>query len=385
MRRTLPLAVLLAAGTAVAVLPAQAAPAPAPDRKQLVKAMDQALRDGAPGVLAAAGDTSGDWWASRGTADTRTGRRAVPADRFRAASLTKTFTATTVLQLVGEKRVRLDDTVERWLPGLVQGNGHDGTKVTVEQLLNHTSGIPTYTLPLFTDFEKHRYRTYTPQQLVQAGISEKPLFPPGTRWSYSNTNYVLLGLVIEKATGRTHGAEVKRRILDPLKLRDTYLAGAAPTIQGPHPRGYEGPLWGRPMGDVTELNATWAYAGGNLVSTVGDLRRFMGALAGGKLLRPELLTRMTTPWRDSSYGLGIARTKLACGVEVLWHNGMIFGYHSLLASTLDGRHTLAYNTNSMTGNKADLTLAHGLQAGAFNAEFCGGASTTRSVQLPTLG
>ena len=376
---TLP-CVLLAA---VMAAPAPGQPAPAPDRAGVAQAMEQALRDGAPGVLVAAHGPSGPWWTARGVADPATGRAPGLGDRFRVGSVTKVFTAAVVLQLVHERKVRLADPVHRWLPGLVRGNGHDGHRVTLRQLLNHTSGIPGYDAPpLYTDFDRYRYRTYRPEQLVRGALRKPPTAPPGTRYAYSNTNYLLLGLVIERATGHSRDAEVTRRIIRPLGLRETRLPAASPKLPSPQLRGHELLDYAKPLRDVTEYNPSFAGAAGDMVSTVGDLRRFLVALATGRVVEPAQLAEMTTPWRDSGYGLGIARAKLSCGVEVLWHNGAILGYHALAATTLDGRHTLAYGTNTMVGRVEGFQLIQRLQNRVLSSEFCGRSRS--SAATPAL-
>jgi D-alanyl-D-alanine carboxypeptidase len=212
----------------------------------------------------------------------------VPWDaEFRIASFTKPFVATTLLQLVGEGRLSLDDTIGHWLPGVVTGNGNDGNKITVRQLLQHTGGIPNYTdTPEFTwateqEYDQARFRTYTPAQLVALAMTMPPTFAPGTGFNYSNTDYVLAGMIIQRVTGHRWQDEVTRRIIRPLGLRHT-LIPTSPFIRGPHAHGYQQFAADGPLVDVTALNPTGLDAAGAIVSTTADGNRFLRALLGGR-------------------------------------------------------------------------------------------------------
>ncbi|HWH01875.1 MAG TPA: serine hydrolase domain-containing protein [Pilimelia sp.] len=298
-----------------------------------------------------------------------------PVDgRFRIGSVTKTFVATVVLQLVAERRLRLEDPVQRWLPGTVP----NGRNITLRHLLNHTSGLFNYTDVLVSDpdeFLRNRMRTWTPQQLVAMATAHPPLFEPGARWSYSNTNYVLLGLVVERATGRPYGAEVQRRILRPLGLRDTSVPGRFPLITGPHARAYaptaDGPL------DVTRLNPSMAYAAGEMISSTADLNRFTSALLGGRLLPPAQLRQMTRPVPGAGYGLGLQHVVTACGTTVYGHTGGIPNYGTFTFATADGRRqvtvSLAVWTGDPMGQLASLVDAAFCPAGAAAVRARGGA------------
>ena len=192
--------------------------------------MDAAVQDGVPGVAGQAKDKYGTWKGTSGVGNLRTNKPRSAHDRYRVGSITKTFVSTVLLQLEAEGRLSLDDKVEKWLPGVVRGNGHDGSRITLRQLLNHTSGIFNYTDDedfgrtyfLKDGFFEHRFDRLSPAQLVKVATAHKPDFEPGTSWNYSNTNYVLAGMVIEKATGHTYGDEVGQRIIEPLGLRATH-------------------------------------------------------------------------------------------------------------------------------------------------------------------
>ncbi|MBT2404944.1 MULTISPECIES: serine hydrolase [unclassified Streptomyces] len=328
-------------------------------------ALDGVVQGGPPGAIALA-QRGHDVWAGRaGTADLATGRQPRADDRFRVGSITKTFVATVVLQLEAEGRLSLDDTVDHWLPGVVRGNGHDGTKITLRQLLNHTSGIYSYTddadfkrKEFSTDFLQHRYDTWTQQQVVQLAMTHQPTFDPGTGWSYSDTNYVLAAMVIQKATGHSYAREIERRILRPLHMDSTTLPGTRARVPGPSGRAYSkltGELAGpadpnSPTYDVTELNPSLAGAAGEMVSNTRDLNRFYQALLSGRLLHKRQLAEMTTtePIKEMptvSYGLGLMKIKLSCGIDVWGHNGGIQGSISQTMATTDGGHVLSLNFN----------------------------------------
>ncbi|MEU4268390.1 serine hydrolase domain-containing protein [Streptomyces sp. NPDC026092] len=368
------------AATAAAALTAGALAAPAvaatapkkPDHTATQRALDAAVAEGVPGAVAQARTGRAGW---TGTAGERGGQ-----DRYRVGSITKTFVATVLLQLQAEDRLDLDDPVEKWLPGVVRGNGHDGRKITVRQLLNHTSGIYDVTSDagfeqrVFSEeFLKHRYDTWTPEQLVAIAMTHKPDFAPGTSWNYSNTNYVLAGMVIEKATGRPYGKEVERRILKPLKLRATSVPGTKSKMPQPSSRAYS-KLSRDPSAttvhDVTELNPSLAYAAGEMISDSNDLQTFYRALFKGKLLpRAEMreMTRAVPVGAEHPayhYGLGLMQVKLSCGKEVWGHGGGIHGSSSEAVATRDGEHSLAMNFNADWAGDSQTVI---------EAEFCGTA------------
>lgn len=389
IRTTLITAVAVAA-TGALVAPAAAThtpsiPAPPPasappadhghDRTQ--QAIEDLVRAGVPGVVAQTRDRHGAWSGTAGVGDLRTGKGRSAQDRYRVGSITKTFVATVALQLEAEGRLDLDDSVHRWLPGVVSGNGHDGRRITVRQLLNHTSGVYNYTEdPGFVDrvfgdgFFQHRYDTWQPRQLVDIALRHRPYFAPGTDWHYSNTNYVLAGLVIEKVTGRPYGSEIERRILRPLKLRATSVPGTDHRVPQPASRGYS-KLSDDPTAtkihDVTELNPSAAHAAGEMISDSSDLQRFYRALLKGALLPPKQQKALTDtvtvdPNRpEFGYGLGLMSQKLSCGKEIWGHGGGIHGSNSRAATTRDGSHSLAMNFNSDWVDDRDAVL---------EAEYC---------------
>jgi D-alanyl-D-alanine carboxypeptidase len=267
----------------------------------------------------------------------------------RIGSNTKTFTAVVVLQLVGEGRIDLDATVERYLPGVVRGKGNDGDRITVRQLLQQTSGLPDYDDVLFTEPQdlvdlSHSY--YDPRRLVDAALTQGPRFSPGAKWEYSNTNYILAGLIVERVTERPIGEEITRRIIEPLRLRHTYWPGTGDQrLTGRHPHGYVAIAPDAPWVDVTRMDPSLGWAAGQLISTPGELRTFFEQLIAGRLLEPaqqaEMMTTVAAPDFEPTggwaYGLGIARHTLPCGGHAWGHGGDIQGFETRNLVTEDGR------------------------------------------------
>ncbi|MEV7197294.1 serine hydrolase domain-containing protein [Streptomyces sp. NPDC093510] len=324
------------------------------------RAMDAAVRAGTPGVTAQARDRHGVWASTSGVGDRTTGAPRGKNDRFRVGSITKTFVATVLLQMEAEGGLDLDDKVERHLPGLIRGNGNDGRKITVRQLLNHTSGLFDYltdkkyseTYLRGDGYLKHRYDTLPPEKHVRVALAHQPLFEPGARHSYSNTNYVLAGLIIEKTGGRTYEAEVRDRIIKPLGLKDTTNPGNSIHLPRPSSRGYSKLFASDParIDDITEMNGSQGWADGDIISTTGDLNRFYSALLRGRLLPPKQLKAMQTTVSspdspDTAYGLGLTRLRTSCGTTLWGHGGGMVGWLSLAVSTADARHQLAFSFN----------------------------------------
>ncbi|MEV0407666.1 serine hydrolase domain-containing protein [Actinoallomurus sp. NPDC050550] len=299
--------------------------------------------DGGPGALVEVRDRRGSAVLTSGVADVRSHAPMRRDSRFRIGSMTKPFVATVVLQLVGERRVVLDAPVERYLPGVVRGHGNDGRLITVRQLLQHTSGLPDY-LTYLTPREvlKDPLAHHDTRDLVNIALAHPPAFEPGTRWHYSNTNYLLAGMLIEKVTGHTYGEEIRRRIITPLGLRETYVPGDASAIPGPHPRGYVRPGEGAPLMDITAINPSVAGSAGEMISSGTDLDRFLDALVRGRLLRPAqrremMKTRPTGNPDGRAYGLGLESRPLPCGGLYWGHGGDIPGYETVGGATVDGR------------------------------------------------
>ncbi|SDN67987.1 serine hydrolase domain-containing protein [Actinacidiphila guanduensis] len=292
-------------------------------------------------------------------------RQPVPwAPEFRTASSTKTFTAVVVLQLVAEGRLSLDDTVDHWLPGVVAGNGNDGSLITVRNLLQQTSGLFDYvTDPAVQErmsghFAENRYDDTPPEQLVAIAMTHPPLFRPGQgRWAYSNTNYLLAAMIAQKASGQDWAQLVEHRIIAPLGLRHTYIPGADPFLIGPHERvTVDGPD-GTPV-DLTEQSFQHTADSG-VVSTPADLDTFFRALAGGRLLPAAQWAEMrqTVPYddlpvppagRQGGYGLGLRVLPLTCGGTYDMHEGDGIGVYGRPAVRADGRRAVTVAITTTT-------------------------------------
>ncbi|GAA2685003.1 MULTISPECIES: serine hydrolase [Actinosynnema] len=309
------------------------------DRAVVQKALDDMVALGAQGVQVRLTDGRQQLTARAGTAE-RGSARPVPLNgRYRVGSITKTFVSVVVLQLVGEGRIGLDEPISRHLPGLLP----DGDRITVRMLLQHTSGLYDYTNDLFADiadFERLRWRTWQPAELVALSTAKPLDFEPGSRWSYSNTNYVVLGELIARTTGRPYGEAVERRVLKPLGLRDTSVPGTRVDIPGPHAHGYQR-YTPEEFADATRLNPSMAHAAGEIISTTADTDRFVDALLDGRLLKPAQQAEMLrTTELSPNYGLGIERMDVPCGKVASGHSGGIPGYSSLMISTDDTRQRL---------------------------------------------
>ena len=332
---------------------------------------------GFPGALAAVRGADGrvrDLTA--GVGDLTTGEP-VPVDgQVRIGSNTKTFTAAVVLQLVGEGLVDLDATVETHLPGVVRGPGGDGSAITVRQLLQHTSGLPDYDDVLVTDYvSQMQHRYVEPHQLVDLALARPAAFAPGTAWGYSNTNYIVAGLLVQQVTGRPIAEEITTRVIEPLGLTDTYWpTEGEQELRGEHPQGYFRTAADQDLTDVTELDPSFGWAAGQLVSTPRDLLDFFTALVDGELLPPELLAEMqatvpapgATVLGDEAYGLGLQTLTLSCGATAWTHGGDIPGFQTRGAVTADGRGVMLAVTALPTEEE---TAAHVEEA--VDAAICG--------------
>ncbi|MGG3660419.1 serine hydrolase domain-containing protein, partial [Bacillus pseudomycoides] len=322
------------------------------DRNSVKQAMRDTLQLGIPGILAKTSEDGKTWGYAAGVANLSTKKPMKTDFRFRIGSVTKTFIATVLLQLAGENRLNLDDSIEKWLPGVIQGNGYDGNQITIRQILNHTSGIAEYLRSKDADMMNTK-KTYTAEEIVKIGLSLPPDFAPGKGWSYSDTGYVLLGILIEKVTGNSYAEEIENRIIEPLELSNTFLPGNSSVIPGTkHARGYFQPDGASELKDVTYYNPSIASSAGDMISTADDLNKFFSYLLSGKLLKEQQLKQMLTTVPTGSaeiggYGLGIYETKLPNGVSIWGHTGSIPGFVTFAGGTLGGKHTLAVNLNSM--------------------------------------
>lgn len=258
------------------------------------------------------------------------------ADRFRAGSIAKTFVAVVVLQLAERGRVSLDARLPAVLPARVVDRFQNAPEIMVRMLLNHRSGIPDWLTPAVnSEIAHHPAKVWKVSEFLDLAAAQPPLFAPGTSFGYSNTDYNLLGLIIERLTRHSWRHEVTRRVLGPLGLRRTYLpAPGDRSIKGAHAHGYEY-LDGKTV-DFTGVDPSMAGAagGGALVTTVQDLTSFLDALLNGRLFRHRATLRQMLAFGPApndgvdlvGYGLGIEQRVFPGGSELIGHLGATAGY-----------------------------------------------------------
>jgi len=302
------------------------------DSEELQAILDSTVtRLRVPGAVVSVTSPSGQTWTgASGVRDLFTQAPMQTTDLLRIGSLTKTFVGVLTLQLADEGKLSLDDKLQKWFPGILPA----ADSVTIRMLLDHTSGIPNY---LKADaFQQaliaNLSQGYTPDSLVRIAAG-MPRTPIGT-WSYSNTNYVLLGMIIEKATGSTFQAQLQSRILNRLGMTNTSFATDA-TLPATTTSGYCD--WGSTTNyQVQNLNASIAWTAGAMVSTIHDVTRWATALASGELISPamfqqQLTTVPTYSWAPNTrYGLGIVVSDGWVG-----HKGDIFGFNAVMYSKKD--------------------------------------------------
>lgn len=366
-----------------------------PTQEEVHSALEQAVAAGAPGVSVEIRSPEGSEFLTAGNASLESERPLRPEDSFRIASVTKTFTAALVMDLVEEGRLSLDDTVESQVPGLLD----KGDAITVRQLLGHTSGLPEYTrdeefLEAFSSGE-----SLSPRDIVGFVSSEPLAFEPGINYEYSDTDNIVLGLIVEEVTGNAYEQELHSRILEPLGLQTTLLPDG-PQMPEPHVRGYQYDPEGEGVGnpeDVTEaLDPAAAWASGALIATTGDVSRFFDGLLGGELVGEEELELMQETVAGESHppgpgtnraSLGLFGYELPCGV-VWGHTGEFPGYRAFGAASADGRASLAMVVNateiSERANEAVVRAQQLASCRALGLSATGG-STAPDGQLAETG
>lgn len=314
--------------------------------------VEEVVGAGAPGVLVQVAD--GDLTRTNvlGVAQREPERLVQAGDRFRVGSVTKTFVATVVLQLAAEGAIDLEDTVEKWLPDVVPAGG----EITVRQLLAHTSGLFDYVEDprVFAPYAQEPEHAWQPRALVEIAVSRPAPFRPGQRFAYSSTNYLLLELIVETASGTSLEHQLRTRIFEPLGLqRTSFEPGlvSGPYIHGHRPPSHQGIVTGLPR-DTSHEAASWAWGASAIVSTAGDVRRFFAALLRGQLLPPTLLRDMETigPAGSLRYGLGLAVFPTPCG-DAWGHTGNAQGTVTVAWNRKDASRqvVIVINTYPLTG------------------------------------
>ncbi|MFB8106434.1 serine hydrolase domain-containing protein [Streptomyces sp. NPDC056007] len=378
--RRLTVSAALIAALAGALTPttsASAAPAtvgtrtPAPDMAGIVAALESAMANGAPGAMARYSGPDGVRGKAVGVRDRASGAAMDTRARFRIGSVSKTFSSVVLLQLVQEGRLKLDAPVNTYLEGLLPDD-----RITVRHLLTHRSGLADYTDAMFEQtvpgFEAVRDRVFSYQELLDLSLAEPRTTEPGAAYAYSNANFVVVGMLIEKLTGRPVADAYQRRIIKPLGLRATAYVHPDTRIEGTHVRGYLHPdEAGAPLVDSTEQTVSWAQSAGAIISSTADLNTFTSALMRGRLLAPAMLEAMTTVTPTDAtgtrfYGLGLRRYDLSCGTRVYGHTGTVQGFYTYAFATRDGRRSLAALANTSNRGAANTALG-----GTLEAAFCG--------------
>ncbi|MFE9622852.1 serine hydrolase domain-containing protein [Streptomyces sp. NPDC006527] len=368
---------IVLAGSAVlaslAASPAGAAPSslPNPSVTSVLNVQKQAIANGAPGALTRIDSGTSTYRISTGWADTAA-HTAMDADRrFRVGSVSKSFTTVVLMQLVAEGLVDLDASANTYLSKPLPDD-----RITVRHLLSHRSGLWDYTNEMFyytvPGFESVRNKVFTYQELIDLSTAHKVNNEPGAAYSYSNTNFVVLGQLIEHITGTPMATHYQQRIFTPLQLKNTSYVHPQTTIAGSYARGYlrqdDTTL---PLVDSTEQTVSWAQSAGAVISNSADLNRFFSSLVSGKLVPPAQLQEMMSmvPVNSDgtqSYGLGLRGRQLSCGVKVYGHTGTVQGYYTYAFTTADGKRSMTSMANTSNNGTVNTTLG-----GTLEAAFCG--------------
>ncbi|GAB6898042.1 serine hydrolase domain-containing protein [Kineosporia succinea] len=327
----------------------------APDHLQ--RDADALVSLGVVGVQAQIMDGGGTRLVTAGVSDRLTRRPMPRQGRFRIASTRKAMVAVVALQLVEEKRLRLDDPVALWWPGADE-------RITVRHLLQNTSGLhddqPGYTTP--EEYSQQRYDVHTRAELIARSLRHPLDFAPGSGWGYSNTGFLLMDVVVERVGGAPSRRLVEDRIARPLGLRSLGWPGTSPALPDPHSRAYQ-QFPGGTLTDVTEQVPGDPDA---IIASTRDLNVFFRALLGGRLLAPAQLAEMQrtvrvgpeveTFYPGAEYGLGLISRPLPCGGRYWGHDGGDAGFITVTGVTASGRRSVVITMNTALGGSADSPL-----------------------------
>lgn len=244
------------------------------------------------------------------------GREVRATDRFPIGSITKTFVAVAILQLRDEGKLSLEDPLSRWLPDFPRAE-----QIELRHLLSHTSGVFSYTDdPAFIQL-MNIGATVKVSEMVEVAANNEPLFEPGERFEYSNSNFILLGVVLEAVTGNSAAAELRARIFEPLGMKDTFLFGSEEMPGGLEVHGYLAGRVGKDVDFTSMWNGTSAWTSGAVISTVVDMLRFSHGLFQGELLLDPTLMEMVAGVGDDGYGFGLSKAPTWIG-----HGGAVPGW-----------------------------------------------------------
>ncbi|MFD9903417.1 serine hydrolase domain-containing protein [Streptomyces sp. NPDC059063] len=382
---------------ATASAQAEAGPArlPAPDAAGVRTALERTVSAGAPGAFAVIREHGGSG-RNRTVAVGKADLDGTPMKagwRFRVGSNTKMFTAALVLRLADQGRIDLDEPVRTYLPS---GTLPTDWNMTVRQVMQHRSGIFDHTNDLLEQsgeetteaFEKRiRNTVYRPADLVALSVRHGPQSAPGAKYAYSNTNFVLMGMLIEKVTGRSYATALRKQIIEPLRLSKTSYVVPKKAIAGAHVTGYlTNDDRSKPLLDSTEQNGSWVGSAGAVISSAADMDRFLKALLAGRsggLVSDTSLRQMTkvlaTPTAKVSYGLGLREIQLSCG-KVYGHGGIVQGYQTQSFITRNGKRSVVVFANASNNSNVTQNLMNTLEPA-----FCGTAPapSTRSAADPS--
>jgi D-alanyl-D-alanine carboxypeptidase len=312
-------------------------------RAALAKAVASDQSEGGyPGLLVGVWQRgNGKFVSSTGVSDLRTHRHIRLGDTFRIGSLSKTFTGTIVLQLAERGVLRLSDPIDSYVKGLKHVH-----KITIRELLEQVSGIPDTVEHIQNQAILLPHKQWQARKIVRKSLVQQPrVCPPNTCWHYSNVNYMLLGIIAENASGEPLRQLYESGIIEPLGLSHTSFAPSRP-VPRPVAHGYVAPPGGSPV-DTHKWNLSWAWSAGGFNSTIGDLRRYVPALATGEGLLSRSMQRRRLTFVDvsketapgSKYGLGIFQLSTPLG-KFLGHNGAVPGYDSVALYSPSSRTTI---------------------------------------------
>ena len=321
---------------------------PPSERKRITAAIRLGFDESsAPGAIVGVQTPRGTLVKTKGIADVESGTPVRATMYHRIGSVTKTFVGTLMMQLAGEGRLSLKDPISQYVAGVPNGD-----TITLLELVNMTSGLSSYTAS--DDWLNLLYsnpsRVWRASELAPFGYPSSPLFAPGTQFNYSDSNFVLLGLVIRQVTGRSMSSVLRRRIFKPLGLDHTFWPGSSPALPRPHTRGYT--LQGQPSnepGDATNWNPTYAGAAGAIVSKLRDLLVYARALGTGRgLLAPRLQRKRVAAFEPVSLRTPLVEYGIGLVDDAGWigHNGSVPGYTTTVYYHPVTRTAVVVETNS---------------------------------------